>query len=715
MTGRMPSPQKTSYFIDVPDHILQRIFSFIPSRIFHGMTVCHRFREQLLLAENITIHIRHGKEELVQSEAILRFKMAKVDLVLPGLESVRNSKFLTSLIKSKWTRLRIMDLSGNNFIRQPSTMFASDVRALPDLIARSTCLTDLVLSNNCLKHSGLRLRSILECRKTVECRQTLEHLRSLSLSNMSLSAEDFSFVAQLLDSCHSILHLDISRNCMCDRGALNLARGLKSCRQLVSLDMGGSCCKHNIIRSHVLEKVLVALSHCKSLERLSISYSTLNCSDFFLVARFLHAAQGLISLNLEGNCPQQPEMSNQHDISTGLAEVCKSLSLRANIQELWMGDNNIGTGSMNQFVSQMTRLLEQTRDLRVLNLSKPWTDSGPHVIIALAPYIGKCSSLTSLELSEFGDHRLGIDDFPLDEGGIAKENGSGITRLCEHLSLLTSLRSLTLAGNHIANGGALEHVLRSNKNITYLDLSGNYLLAQGSGSMARGLQTCVHLATLRLGSRLEKDWQSQNQEECAKVLEGISTSNLTELRIQNRLSSQSSCRRLSDILYLNRCLTCLDMSNNRIGWSGAETLSAHYLSSARHLRHLFLTGNHLGMMGIETIVSALCKSCPPLLHLDLSKNQAFKCKKKATGKNDMPGGIREQGVGEGGRGRSILCSIKRLLFHCPSLEVLDLSRNHSCTDTCKVALEQMLSSKGLPSDVVFFSYQNLNERHVVFR
>eukprot|EP00960_Hanusia_phi_P020448 602779-Hanusia_phi.AAC.3 len=597
------------------------------------MRVCQRFREQLLLAESVTVHIKQGQEEFVEAEAILRFRMAKVDLVMAGLEAVMKSKFLSSLFKSRWTKLRTMDLSGNVFSRQSTAMFSSDVRPLPDLLARSTGLTTLTLSNNCLKHSGLRLRSILECRKPVECRQCLEHLRSLSLSNMCLTAEDFSFVAQLLDSCESILHLDVSRNGLCDRGTLNLARGLKSSRQLVSLDMGGSSSKPNQIGSPALERVLVALSHCTSLERLSISYSTLNCSDFFLVARFLQAAQGLVSLNLEGNCPQQPDMSQQQDISTGLAEVCRSLSEQASIQELWMGDNNIGTGSMNQFVSQMTRLLELSNDLRVLNLSKPWTDSGPHVMIALAPYIGKCSSLTSLELSEFGDHRLGIDDFPLDEGGIAKENGSGITRLCEHLSLLTSLRSLTLAGNHIANGGALELVLRSNRHITHLDLSGNYLLAQGEGSMARGLQTCAHLATLRLGSRLEKDWQSQNQEECAKVLEGIVTSNLTELRIQNRQSSQSSCRILSDILSLNRCLTCLDMSNNRIGWSGAETLSVHYLSSARHLRLLYLMGNHLGMAGIETIVSALRKSCPPLLHLDLSKNQVFKCKKRAPGKN----------------------------------------------------------------------------------
>lgn len=150
--------------------------------------------------------------------------------------------------------------------------------------------------------------------------------------------------------------------------------------------------------------------------------------------------------------------------------------------------------------------------------------------------------------------------------GLAEAEPAGLDlayALCPYVMRVTSLTSLSIAGNWLREEGArlLAPVLSTNSLLTSLDLGGNNLFKEGLRELRHPLTNrCTHLEYLNL----DANW-----------------------------IGPLACRDLSDILFANPALRTLDMRQNAIGPHGTMTLCPPFRLLGSQLVSLEMLDNNL--------------------------------------------------------------------------------------------------------------------------
>ena len=191
----------------------------------------------------------------------------------------------------------------------------------------------------------------------------------------------------------------------------------------------------------------------------------------------------------------------------------------------------------------------------------------------------------------------------------------GAFSLSQALAVSTSLTTLNLSDNSIFDEGAtsLSQALAVNTSLTTLDLSLNYIGAEGAFSLSQALAVSTSLTTLDLSENSIGDEGATSLSQALAVNTSLTTLNLSD----NSIGDEGATS-LSQALAVNTSLTTLDLSHNSIDDEGPTSLS-QALAVNISLTTLNLSFNSIGAEGATSLFQALAVNTS-LTTLDLSHN-----------------------------------------------------------------------------------------------
>ena len=173
--------------------------------------------------------------------------------------------------------LRCLDLTLNGIGDVGAVALAEGLKDLTSLLELILCGNEItsqgalalveVLKYNHLQHLNLSFNSIgPESMSALVDAICADSLQTLGLRECGLLLDGAVSLTAGLKSCRQLVKLDISSNNIGSHGMSSLAEGLKSCRQLVKLDIS-----FNNIGSHGMSSLAEGLQYCTKLQVLDLS------------------------------------------------------------------------------------------------------------------------------------------------------------------------------------------------------------------------------------------------------------------------------------------------------------------------------------------------------------------------------------------------------------------------------------------------------------
>ena len=175
--------------------------------------------------------------------------------------------------------LRCLDLTCNGIGDDGAVALAEGLKDL-------TSLLELRLRDNKITSQGtLALVEVLK----------YNHLQLLDLSDNSIGPESMSALVDVI-CADSLQSLDLSRCGLLLEGAVSLSAGLKSCRQLVKLNIS-----HNNIGSHDMTSLAKGLQCCTNLQVLDLSRNKITSDGVAAIVSVVKRCRYLQELGLSMN------------------------------------------------------------------------------------------------------------------------------------------------------------------------------------------------------------------------------------------------------------------------------------------------------------------------------------------------------------------------------------------------------------------------------
>ena len=324
-----------------------------------------------------------------------------------------------------------------------------------------------------------------------------------------------------------------------------------------------------------------------SLIELSLNSDELDESLFATIEGALHREQKLTHLNLncdnfELDCIKMRAKNHAEGLFPHAREVNYSDIATVLERQSWAKDF---------FSEALARLIQTYRLLTHLNLTGVFLCC--EGAAAVAEVIRTSHTLTHLSL-----RNAAISDL-------------GAINLANALESNCTLTHLILGRNRINGLGAtaLACCLRKNRTLQYVDLSVNDGGDSVAQQLAVGLQSNCSLTCLDLSHLYEDFTRSILSEDSGKI-------RYTQVRCE--LIGPSGALSLARVFRLNRTLTSLDLTYNKIADSGAATLG-EALQSNCCLNQLYLCGNAIGDFGAACLGKGL-NSNHTLTRLCLTEN-----------------------------------------------------------------------------------------------
>ena len=123
-----------------------------------------------------------------------------------------------------------------------------------------------------------------------------DSLQTLRLSRCGLLLDGAVSLSAGLKSCRQLVELDISKNNIGSHGMSSLAEGLKSCRQLVILNIS-----KNKIGSHGMSSLAEGLQYCTNLQVLDLTNNNITSDGVAAIVGVMRSCTYLQKLNLSEN------------------------------------------------------------------------------------------------------------------------------------------------------------------------------------------------------------------------------------------------------------------------------------------------------------------------------------------------------------------------------------------------------------------------------
>ena len=243
-----------------------------------------------------------------------------------------------------YKNLCYLDLTNNDIGDDGAVALAEGLKDL-------TSLLELRLRHNKITSKGvLALVEVLKC----------NHLQNLELSHR-IGPESMAALVDVI-CADSLQTLDLCDSHLLLNGAVSLSAGLKSCRQLVELNIS-----HNNIGSHGVSSLAEGLKSCRRLVELNISSNNISSYGISSLAEGLKSCRQLVELNISYN----------NIGSHGMSSLAEGLQYCTNLQVLYLTDNNITSDGVAAIVGVMKRC----RYLQELGLMENSIDVGGAAVL----------------------------------------------------------------------------------------------------------------------------------------------------------------------------------------------------------------------------------------------------------------------------------------------------------------------------------------------
>ena len=324
---------------------------------------------------------------------------------------------------------------------------------------------------------------------------------------------------------------------------------------------------------------VIRASH--SLTHLSLRNAGVHDLEAIVIGKALQSNCTLTHLTLAGN---------QID-DLGAIVLANSLNSNRSLQYVDLSDNDVGDSG----AQELARVLRSNSSLTFLDLCNPLRSEEN-----VKPVLILDSD------SEIHQHFVGCDLI----------GASGASSLARALRSNRSLTYLDLSFNEVGKAGAaaLGEALQSNCTLSHLFLCSNAIGDSGTAPLGEGLQSNCSLSRLYL---TENGIGDPGAEALGKAMQ--SNHSLTHLNLQVNLIGDLGAAALASALESTGIqLTHLDLALNKISCVGAEAL-AKALESNSSLKALELGSNAIGSSGASSFGKAL-RSNRTLTHLIVSGN-----------------------------------------------------------------------------------------------
>ena len=338
---------------------------------------------------------------------------------------------------------------------------------------------------------------------------------------------------------------------------------------------------------------VIRASH--SLTHLSLRNAGVHDLEAIVIGKALQSNCTLTHLTLAGN---------QID-DLGAIVLANSLNSNRSLQYVDLSDNDVGDSG----AQELARVLRSNSSLTFLDLSNPLrgeenvkpvlildSDSEIHQHFVRCDLIG-ASGASSLARALRSNRSLTYLDLSFNEVGKA-----GAAALGEALQSNCTLSHLFLCSNAIGDSGTapLGEGLQSNCSLSRLYLTENGIGDPGAEALGKAMQSNHSLTHLNLQVNLIGDLGAAA---LASALESTGIQ-LTHLDLALNKISCVGAEALAKALESNSSLKALELGSNAIGSSGASSFGKA-LRSNRTLTHLIVTTNNITESGAVELVDAL--------------------------------------------------------------------------------------------------------------
>ena len=260
--------------------------------------------------------------------------------------------------------------------------------------------------------------------------------------------------------------------------------------------------------------------------------------------------------------------------------LAKAVPSMSRLEELWLGDNPIGSGGAVEVI-------------------KALCGSGVKLLQLWNTGIGEpdCEALCELLKSSHSLQHLDIDGNNLSSVSVA----SIITGLSHN----SSLTYLDISNSHfsMANVASLAAILKDHSKctLTWLVLPDCHISSEGAVKLAAALCKNTTLEHLDLG-RNPIGQHEEGVTSAVKLL--VENKTLTVLKFQDCHISSEGAVELAAALYMNSTLKDLDLDRNPIGVEGASSMS-DMLQHNTSLEYLHLRDDSVGEEGVHQLINSL--------------------------------------------------------------------------------------------------------------
>ncbi|KAF9950052.1 hypothetical protein BGZ72_008224, partial [Mortierella alpina] len=536
------------------------------------------------------IHIVLPKELLKLSTFQLKRPSHIRQLSLEALSGSIGEKELGALSATLRTNSPLTDLSLSN-----NTIKASGVRELSESLKTNSTLIALDLSSNLIGDDGAQVLS-----NSIKINSTLT---TLNLENNAIGSEGSLALSKALKVNSTLTVLSLDNNTVGDNGALALSEALKSNSTLTALNL-----ERNFIEDSGALALSEALQTNSTLTILFLGNNSIWFEGALALVLAFSANSTLSSLDLQGNRIGER-------LVQALSDAFMTISTQASLHLI---KSSIGLNGILALSSAIkTNLTVSTLNLHGSAIG----DSGAQT---LSEALKANSTLTTLDLEN------NLIEF------------EGAQALSAMLKINATLKNLSLRDNSIGDFGAnaLYRALKANPSLLTLDLHGNSIGDVGAHALSKAFKTNSSLVTLDLGSNAIRfdgilalilacntnstlsnlvSKGNKIEESCAEELLNLFKKNSSET-LSSHGDTIGECRALAliEVIKTNSILTHLNLNGAAIGNSGARALSV-LLRTNSTLRALNLENNTIRCNGVQALSEALEENSS-LIALNLTFN-----------------------------------------------------------------------------------------------
>ena len=416
-------------------------------------------------------------------------------------------------------------------------------------------------------------------------------------------SHNYNMDALLLKTYSSLQSLDVSFNCLGNKGAETIANILKQRSLLLELNIAS-----NNIGSDGAKSLAEALKTCSKLEKLVLHSNDIRTEGVQALAKSMEHWPNFTSLDVSSNSLTSEAAKV---LASGLKK-CPSCTF----QEMLIGNNAIGDSGLISLASFLDLKKCTTLDIRSNCISAT----------GLEAIASNLQSIQQLDIS--GNTLDGVDLEPI----LAK---------CSSLCKLT-LGRITHPDKESLQLLSVDNVIRKNSlSLLVLDVSQS---AQGFEALAGDLKHCIWLRELNashtsLGTSLGSLAAlcsclsclsqlttlslsfSQIEPEGIKLLANglVSCTNLCKLFIDNNNIGDVGAAAIATVVEKCHQLQVLDVSSSKIGDLGAESL-AKALQKSKNLCEFNISHNYIKSRGERLLCETLVQ-CVNIDNLNFSQFQ----------------------------------------------------------------------------------------------